>query len=83
MKYAFEHYLVAEGKLLILEDMSVVIQDVIENTNYVRLYYPLDDTIMNKGYLTLIVPEYIAHMYSLFKTIGDSIIKENKETKKY
>ena len=43
------------------------------------LYYPRDDTIRNKRCLTLIVPEYIVHISTLFKTIGDSIIKDNKE----
>ena len=48
MKHTSDNYLVVEGKLLMLEDMINVIQEVIDNTNYMRLYYPLDDAIKNK-----------------------------------
>ena len=59
-----------------LEDMNVI-----DNAKYMRLYYQLDDALRNKGYLTLIASEYITRMSALFKTIGDSIIKEIKEMK--
>ena len=45
-------------KLEILEEMTVLITDVCLDTNYIKVYVPLDDRIRNKGYLTLISPRY-------------------------
>ena len=58
-----------ENKLSILEDMSVHISEVIDNTRYIRLYYPLDDAIRNRGQLTLLRPEYCDNFSFLLKLI--------------
>ena len=71
-----------ENKLQILEDMSVHICEVIDNTRYIRLYYPLDDAIRNRGQLTLLRPEYCDNFSFILKLIFKRIKKcwEKDET---
>ena len=45
-------------KLEILDEMTVLITDVSLDTNYIKVYVPLDDRIRDEGYLTLISPKY-------------------------
>ena len=50
-----------------LENMSVKVIDIVDNINYIRLYYPQDDALRNKGSLTLVSPKYIKHMLQILK----------------
>ena len=42
-----------------LDDMKILVTDVINSENYIKLYISSFDLIRNKGYLTLINPNYI------------------------
>jgi len=64
-----------EEKLEMLEDMSVCISDVIENTKYIQLYYPVDDAIRNRGKLTLLSPAYCDIFSRLLKSIFKRVNK--------
>ena len=55
-------------KLGILDNMTVLMTDVLLDTNYVKIYVPVDDRIRNKGYLTLISPKY-AFMFAQILTV--------------
>ena len=46
-KYTSIHYLAALRKLDILDNMSTSIQDVVHNSQYIWVHYPLDDDIRN------------------------------------
>ena len=50
---------VTNDLLNILEDIKAIESDIIQNPEYIRRYYFTDDTIRNKGSLTLIAPSYI------------------------
>ena len=45
-------------ELQIISDMCVYSKGAVRDQTYVRLYYPLDENIRNKGKLTLIHPSY-------------------------
>ena len=45
-------------KMEIIEEMTVLITDVCMDSNYIKVYVPLDDRLRDKGYLTLISPRY-------------------------
>ena len=45
-----------EGKKEWLDQMSMFVQDIINDQDYIRLYYANDDCIRNRGSLTLIHP---------------------------
>ena len=51
--------MVYEEKLAILDDMKILVTDVINSENYIKLYISSFDMIRNKGHLTLINPIYI------------------------
>ena len=57
------------AKSIILDDMTVVAEDIMCNEHYVRMYYPLDDRLRNEGRLTLIHPNYCKQMSELLKNI--------------
>ena len=59
MKKTSDNYILVYAKLKILEYMSCTVQDVIINEKYFRFYYPLDDAIQNKGYLTIVSHSYV------------------------
>ena len=56
-------------KLNVIMDMCVDYKDVLHNERYVRLYYPLDESIRNKGNLTLIRPNYCNQFSSILSHI--------------
>ena len=60
-----------------LEDMCTDISVVLENKDYLRLYYPLDDAIRNKGNLTLISPIYIKNFSELLEIARKTIATNN------
>lgn len=60
---------VYDEKWEILEDMSVYIFDVVENTRYLRLYYLLGDAISNKEKLAILQPKYCDSFSFLLKLI--------------
>ena len=66
-------------KRMILDDMCVKLIDVIQNENYIRLYYPMDERLKNKGDLTLIDPSYCPHFSGLLQQLKD-IFKGIKDT---
>ena len=51
-----------EGKYMMLDNMIAMVNDVIHNTHYIRLYYPLDNVLRNLGNLTLVSPNYVKHL---------------------
>ena len=51
-KETSEQYKVTTSKFKILDYMTEILQDIVNNNQYIRMYYPLDDDIRNKGYLT-------------------------------
>ena len=56
---------------MILDDMCVKLIDVIHNENYIRLYYPCDERLKNKGDLTLIDPAYCPHFSGLLQQLKE------------
>ena len=46
----------ANGKFDFLEDMATSIIHVLNDTDYLRIYYPAENAVRNKGNLTLISP---------------------------
>ena len=68
VKHTSGYYIIVEGNMLMLEDISIVLQGVIDKTNYMRVYYLLDGAIINKRYITFIAPDYILRMSALFKS---------------
>ena len=65
--------MIYESKHTMLENMSVKVIDIVDNINYVRMYYPQDDALRNKGSLTLVLPKYIKHMSQIMKVANSSI----------
>jgi hypothetical protein len=58
-----------DGKLNMLDDMIVMVDDIIDDIPYIRRYYPLDDALRNKGSLTLVSPKFVREFSSLLKLI--------------
>ena len=56
-------------KLKVISDMCVYSKDVAHDEKYVRLYYPLDENIQNKGNLTLIHLVYCNQFSSILSHI--------------
>ena len=54
--------MIYESKRLMLDDTSATVLDIVDNTDHIRLYYPTDDALRNKGSLILVPPKYIAHL---------------------
>lgn len=71
-----------DEKLEILEGTSVDISDVIGNTRYIQLYYPVDDVIRNKGKLTLLSTDYCDILSLILKCIFKIINKKGGAKKK-
>ena len=61
--------IVHDGKLNMLDDMIVMVDDIIDDIPYIRRYYPLDDALRNKGSLTLVSPKFVMEFSSLLKLI--------------
>ena len=57
--------IIYEEKLEILEDMTAQMSEVTTNSRYLRLYYPIDDAIRNKGCVTLLRPDYCEYFAAL------------------
>ena len=49
--------------------MSVNYKDIVHDEKYMRLYYPLDESIRNRGNLTLIHPSYCHTFSSVLENI--------------
>ena len=47
---------------MMLDDMIVMVNGVIHNKKYIRLYYPLENELRNRGNLTLVSPNYVTHL---------------------
>ena len=56
--------------------MTVHISNLIQNERYIRLYYPTDDTIRNKGNLTLLCTEHCDILSDILQLIFKRITKE-------
>ena len=65
------------GKIELLEDMSTSIIHVLNDTDYLRIYYPTDNAVINKDHLTLISPQYVSHLSSLLKLAPKNIELSN------
>ena len=50
-----------------LKDMTTSIAHVINNQDYLRMYYPIDDALRNKGSLTLTSTSYVKYFSMLLK----------------
>ena len=61
MKYKNKSDHIQESITLMLEDMCTDVVDILQDKDYMRLYYPLDDTIRNRGKLTLVSPPYVTY----------------------
>ena len=57
--------------------MSCVLSDIVNNAQYIRMHYPLDDAIRKKGYLTLVTPVYVNHV-TLLKMASSLMVAVNK-----
>ena len=61
--------------------MTVNILDVANNLPYIRMYYPVDDALRNRGNLTLVSPifvKYFSLLLSLIhKTLADNMDENN------
>ena len=57
--------------------MNCVHGDIISDDEYIRIYYPLDDTINNKGMLTLVTPVYAHNMSKLLTISNKGMVSEN------
>ena len=68
---------VIKGIYDMLEDMRTDVTSVIHDKQYMRMYYPLDDAVRNKGRLTLISPFYVKHLSNLLRYARDAIVKHN------
>ena len=62
---------VTEDSIKILQDMKAIESDILQNTEYIRRYYFIDDALRNIGALTLISPVYIQHSSKLSQYIGN------------
>ena len=60
---------IQNDKLLMINELSVKIEDVIHNKFYVQMYYPTDEAIRNRGDLTLIEPIYIKYFSNILNNI--------------
>ena len=69
---------VSIGKLVLLDNISVHIIDVLHDEHYLRMYYPLDDAILNKGLLTLCIPHYLKQFSELLTNARKSITTVNQ-----
>ena len=76
-------YAFAIGKLKILEDTTTKIQYVLHNERCLGLYYPLNNTIRNKGYLTLVSPEYINDFSILLQNATTSMKQDTDNNKRH
>ena len=56
-------------KLKVISDMSVNYKDIVHDEKCMRLYYPLDESIRNRGNLTLIHPSYCHTFSSVLENI--------------
>jgi hypothetical protein len=65
--------LVYEGKLNMLDNMIVMVEDIIDDIPYICMYYPVDDALINKGSLTLISPTYVKEFSLLLKCIDQTL----------
>ena len=59
-------------KLKVTTDMCVTYKDIAHDEQYMRLYYPLDESIWNRGNLTLIHPSYCHTFSSVLQNIKNS-----------
>ena len=57
--------IIIQEKEQIIIGISVKIEDVIHNEHYIRLYYPTNQRLRNKGDLTLIHPSYCQYFSRL------------------
>ena len=71
-------YQAVVDKLKILENTSCVLSDIVNDEQYIRLYYPLNDAIRNKDYLTLMIPVYANHISKILTMSSKGMIVENE-----
>ena len=64
-------------KINILDDMSASIINLVNDKEYLQMYYPTDFTIRNKGNLTLITPHYVSQLSVLLKLSSNKIQLNN------
>ena len=70
--------------LRLLQDMKALERDILQDPEYIKRYYLVDDAIRNKGKLTLISPYYIEPFSKLSQFISNkyqSIVKMKKTSK--
>ena len=60
-------------QLKVISDMCVYSKDVVHDQIHMRLYYPLDEDLRNKGKLTLIHPSYCHFFSRILKTIKNIV----------
>ena len=65
-------------KLELIDEMTVLISDVSLDSNYMKIYVPVDLMIRNKGNLTLISPKY-AFLFSKLLTMITDETKSNSD----
>ena len=57
----------------ILNDIQHLSRDILKNKEYTRLYYPTNDAIRNKGYLTMISEQYITYFSKISNYITNYV----------
>ena len=60
--------------------MTVLITDISLDTNYIKMYVPVDDRIRNRGYLTLISPKYAFIFAQILTIITNETTVDNDGT---
>ena len=69
-------------KELVVNNLSVTIEDVVHNQHYVQMYYPVNEVVRNRGNLTLVDPKYIKFFSNILtdiKKIMEGIDSMNNE----
>ena len=69
---------IRDNIVIIIEDTRTYVTSIVHDKDYIRLYYPLDDAIRKRGYLTLVYIPYIKDFSDLLK-IAKEKARENKQ----
>ena len=68
-------------KVKILKDMCTKLHHIKDDVLYLQKYYPLDYALRNKGFLTLVSPNYVEFFSRLLKSIKTKVLNTNEDSK--
>ena len=58
-------------KLKLLQDIKALESNILQDAEYIKRYYLVDDAIRNKGSLTLIARPYISELSTLSRFLSE------------